>query len=123
MKQQDFFCNDSNFLCHSNQCGRREMGRPIMAVKDSDGTIEFKITETESEYTDLKNSFIQIKAKIMNADGEPVGPTDDVWSVLGLRGNKVNSQHRRGTKTQITFLWTKTMRDMSKEKGLSMKIT
>ena len=31
---------------------------PITAVKDSGDTIEFKIAETDSEYIDLKSSFI-----------------------------------------------------------------
>ena len=31
---------------------------PITAIRDSDDTIEFKIAETDSEYIDLKNSFI-----------------------------------------------------------------
>ena len=39
---------------------------PITAVRDSDDTIEFKIAETDSEYIDLKNSFIRVKAKIVN---------------------------------------------------------
>ena len=43
---------------------------PITAVKDSDDTIEFKIAETDSEYIDLKNSFIRVKAKIVDADGD-----------------------------------------------------
>ena len=51
---------------------------PITAVKDSDDTIEFKIAETDSEYIDLKNSFIRVKAKIVDADGEILGATADV---------------------------------------------
>ena len=51
---------------------------PITAVKDSDNTIEFKIAETDSEYIDLKNSFIRVKAKIVDADGEILGATADV---------------------------------------------
>ena len=50
--------------------GRWVEYRPITAVKDSDDTIEFKIAETDSEYIDLKNSFIRVKAKIVNAEGE-----------------------------------------------------
>ena len=48
---------------------------PTTTVKDSDDTIEFKIVDTDS---DLKNSFIRVKAKIVNADGEPLGATADV---------------------------------------------
>ena len=51
---------------------------PITAVKDSDDTIEFKIAETDSEYIDLKNSFIRVKAKIVKADGELLDATADV---------------------------------------------
>ena len=51
---------------------------PITPVKDSDDTIEFKIAETDSEYIDLKNSFIRVKAKIVDADGEILGATVDV---------------------------------------------
>ena len=54
---------------------------PITAVKDSDDTIEFKIAETDSEYIDLKNSFIRVKAKIVDADGEILGVTADVAPV------------------------------------------
>ena len=54
---------------------------PITAVKDSDDTIEFKIAETDSEYIDLKNSFIRVKAKIVDADGEILGATADVAPV------------------------------------------
>ena len=54
---------------------------PITAVKDSDDTIEFKIAETDSEYIDLKNSFIRVKAKIVDADGEILGATADVTPV------------------------------------------
>ena len=50
----------------------------ITAVKDSDDTIEFKIAETNSEYIDLKNSFIRVKAKIVNTHGEVLGATADV---------------------------------------------
>ena len=55
---------------------------PITAVKDSDDTVEFKIAETDSEYIDLKNSFIRVKAKIVNADGEALGATADVALVI-----------------------------------------
>ena len=48
---------------------------PITAVRDSDDTIEFKIADTDSEFIDLKNSFIQVKAKIVNADGEALDAT------------------------------------------------
>ena len=134
---------------------------PITAVKHSDDTIEFKIAETDSEDIDLKNSFIRVKAKIVNADGEPLGATADValvnfWlhalfsqidmtlkdtlvttsnntypykayiehsSVLGLRANKDNSRHRCGTKMQITFLLTNTIRDIPKERSLPVKVT
>ena len=54
---------------------------PITAVKDSDDTIEFKIAETDSEYIDLKNSFIRVKAKIVKADGELLDATADVAPV------------------------------------------
>ena len=54
---------------------------PITAVKDSDDTIEFKIAETDSEYIDLKNSFIRVKAKIVDAVGEILGATADVAPV------------------------------------------
>ena len=50
---------------------------PITAVKDSDDTIEFKIAETDSEYIDLKNSFIRVKAKI----AKPLGATADIAPV------------------------------------------
>ena len=53
----------------------------ITAVRDSDDTIEFKIAEMDSEYIDLKNSFIRVNAKIVNADREPLGKTADVAPV------------------------------------------
>ena len=61
--------------------GRWVQHGPITAVKDSDDTIEFKIAETDSEYIDLKNSFIRVKAKIVNADGELLDATADVTPV------------------------------------------
>ena len=54
---------------------------PITAVRGSDDTIKFKIAETDSEYIDLKNSFIRVKAKIVNAEGEALGATADVAPV------------------------------------------
>ena len=54
---------------------------PITAVKDSNDTIEFKIAETDSEYIDLKNSFIRVKDKIVNAVGELLDATADVAPV------------------------------------------
>ena len=53
----------------------------ITAVKDSDDTIEFNIAETDSEYIDLKNSFIRGKAKIVNGNGEPLAVTANVTLV------------------------------------------
>ena len=110
--------------------GRWVKYAPITAVRDSDGTIEFKIPETDSEYTDLKTSFIRVKAKIVDADGEGLGTTADVALVnfslhtlfseidMTLRNPLVttsnniypykayifNSQHRCGTKARVTFL-------------------
>ena len=62
--------------------GRWAEYRPITPVKNSDDTIEFKIAETDSEHIDLKISFIQIKAKIMNGDGEPLAAAADVTPVI-----------------------------------------
>ena len=44
-------------------------------------SFKFKIAETDSECIDLKNSFIQVKAKIVNADREPLGATANVTAV------------------------------------------
>ena len=54
---------------------------PITAVRDSDDTIEFKSADTDSEYIGLKNSFIRVKAEIVNAEGEALGATADVAPV------------------------------------------
>ena len=43
---------------------------PVAAISDSSDVIEFKIAETDSEYIDLKNSFIRVKAKIVTETGE-----------------------------------------------------
>ena len=61
--------------------GRWVQYRPITPVENSDDTIEFKIAETDSEHIDLKISFIQIKDKIMNGDGEPLAADADVTPV------------------------------------------
>ena len=50
----------------------------ITAVNESDDTIKFKISVTDSEYIDLKSSFIQVKGEIVNADEEPLAATADV---------------------------------------------
>ena len=66
-------------LCHSLKPVLKGDG-PITAIRDSDDTIEFKIAETDSGYID-SNSFIRVKAKIVNAEGEALGATADVAPV------------------------------------------
>ena len=54
---------------------------PVAAISDSSDVIEFKIAETDSEYIDLKNSFIRVKAKIVTATGESLPDSAEVAPV------------------------------------------